>query len=155
MKNTDELQKEIEQTIKKLQEFQEKLSSGNIKDTSIPITDRIKDYNDILELSGVVESDDDVKVKGFNDSENNVVKACIKKIRIAKVYNEGWVPKRGERRWYPWYDVSSGFGFDCSCYVDANANAGSASRLCLKNESLMKDYVNKFKDIDEDFIDLR
>ena len=121
---------------------------------SINITDRVNNYDDILEISGVVSSDDEVKVKGFDEAENKVVKAFIKKMRTVKVYNQGWFPKKGDRRWYPWFDVSSGFVFDSAGYDVTYASSGSASRLCLKDEKLTLDYVKKFIDIERDLIDL-
>ena len=118
------------------------------------ITDRVKNYDDILEISGVRKLADKVEVEGFNDAENKVVQAFIKKMRIAKVYNEGWFPKRGEYRYYPWYNVSSGFSFNSSNYVSDHAFAPSASRLCLKSKELVNDMVSKFKDVDEALIEI-
>lgn len=118
------------------------------------VTDKIKSYADILSITGTSESDDEVKVKGFNDSENELVKNLIKKIRIVKVYNEGWIPKRGERRHHPYYDVSSGFVFYFAGFDSMIADTSSASRLCFKNVELTKDYANKFGDVEQKIIDI-
>lgn len=119
------------------------------------ITDRVKDYKDILSISNVSESDDNVSIKGFSSEENELVKNIIRKIRICKVYNEGWLPKRGEKRWHNWYNVSSGFVFYRTlCDVTA-ATTGSASRLCLRDEKLAKDFDNKFRYIDEAIIEIK
>ena len=112
-------------------------------------------YNDVLKISGTTEADDEVKIKGFNDAENKMVKAIIKKMRICKVYNGGVLPKRGEQRWYSWYNVSSGFVFDNTYYVDSNANTGSASRLSFLESKYANDFVKKFKDVDEAIIDMQ
>ncbi len=127
----------------------------NIIDSPQKITDRVKDYGDILKIAGVRESDDEVEIKGFNSSENKVVKSLVKKMRIAKVYNEGWLPRHNEQRWYPYYNVSSGFVFHNTACGGTNANTSSASRLCFRTDELTRDYARKFKDVDEDFIDLR
>ncbi len=119
------------------------------------ITDRVKDYKDILSISNVSESDDNVSIKGFSSEENELLKNIIRKIRVCKVYNEGWLPKRGERRWYNWYNVSSGFVFSSTSYDDACATTSSASRLCLRDEKLAKDFDNKFRYIDEAIIDIK
>lgn len=119
------------------------------------ITDRINNYKDILEISGVDESADIVKIPGFDSAENEFVSNFIRTVRTKKVYNEGWLPKRGDKRWYPWYNVSSGFAFDDSGYNVTAACAASASRLCLKDRELTLDYVKKFKYLDEAFIDIR
>jgi hypothetical protein len=119
------------------------------------IKDRIRDYNDILEISKVTPSADDVKVVGFDDEENNVVKAFIQKMRTTKVYREGKLPKRGDKRWYPYYNVSSGFVFSNTNYVGAYADTASASRLCLLSEEDVRDYDSKFRHIEEALIDLK
>ena len=119
------------------------------------ITDRIKGYLDVLDIWNVSASDDDVKVKGFNEEENKLIKNLIKKIRTVKVYNEGKVPKRGDRRYYPYYDVSSGFVFYSSSYGVSLASTSSASRLAFINEELTRDYAKKFSDIEENIIDVK
>jgi hypothetical protein len=138
-------------------EFKEMLEQNFGKEFFVckKITERIRDYNDILEMSHVTASADDIKVVGFDDAENNVVKALIQKMRIAKVYNEGWLPKRGDRRYYPYYNVSSGFVFVGTDYGGVDAVSASASRLCLKSEELTRDMASKFRQVDENFIDLR
>lgn len=137
-------------------EFKEMLELNFGKEFfSQKITDRVKDYKDILNILNVDDSKDVINIVGFDEGESKLVRNFIKKVRIAKVYNEGWLPKRGERRYYVWYDVSSGFDFDDASYVVALASSSSASRLCLKSEELTEDYIKKFKDIDEEFIDLR
>lgn len=137
-------------------EFKELLEQNFTKEFfSQKITDKISDYADVMELSGTTKSDDIVNVKGFNDEENKVVSAFIKKIRIVKIYNEGWLPKRGDRRWYPYWNVSSGFVFINSLFDGAIASTASASRLSLKSEELCQDYRKKFQQIEEDLIDLK
>ena len=118
------------------------------------ITDRIKNYQDVLDVSGTCESDDEAKIKGFDEAENKVLKAVIRKMRITKVYREGWFPKRGERRYYPYFDVSSGFVFNCTTYVVTFADSTSASHLCLPSDETTRDYASKFIDVERDLIDL-
>lgn len=137
-------------------EFKELLEQNFGKDFfNRDITERINGYNDILEMSNVVAADDEVRIRGFNTDENNVVKALIKKMRTVKIYNNGILPKRGDRRWYPYYNVSSGFVFLSAGCDGSIAHTSSASRLCLLNEKHAIDYGNKFKDIECDIIDLR
>ena len=145
----EELQQRIANAEKELDAMKKLLSNPE------KITDRVKNYQDILAISGVFESADNIKVAGFDDAENKVVQSLVKKMRIAKVYNEGWLPVRGENRWYPWYDVSSGFVFDRTDYDYTRATSGSAARLCFKSDELARDFAKKFIQIDADFIDLR
>jgi hypothetical protein len=138
-----------------LKEILEK-SFGGKEFFSQKITDKAKDYPSVCNILGVDPSDRAIKieVEGFNVDELMVVRNFIKKMRVCKVLNEGWLPKRGDRRWYSWYDVSSGFVFGNTSCADTTANTTSASRLCLKNEPLAMFFSTNFKDIDEGIIDL-
>ncbi len=120
------------------------------------ITERVNNYRDVCDILRVNPCDDSIKieVEGFDRSELNVVRNFIKKLRITKVLNEGWLPKKGDRRWYNWYDVSSGFVFVSAYCVSSFAFTDSASRLCFKDSELAKFYTEKFKDVDEGFFDL-
>ncbi len=145
-----------EEAIKKLDAIEkEQKELRKIIEQPIEIVDRIQNYNDIMSMSGTSESDDKVNIKGFDESENKVISALIKKMRICKVYNEGERIKRNEKRWYSWYNVSSGFAFGNSGCHYSGASAGSASRLCLKNEKLLEDFTKKFQYIDEQIIDIQ
>ena len=116
------------------------------------IIDKINDYNDILKISGVKESDDEVSVKGFDAAENEFVKNIIKKMRICKVYNEGKRLTKTDRRYYNWYDLSSGFVFDDAYCADSLANTASASRLCVDSSEKSKDILKKFPEVEQGII---
>jgi hypothetical protein len=138
-------------------EFKEMLEESFGKDFfTQKISDRVKNYDDILEIHGVRKLADEVKVEGFDDAENKLVQNLIKKIRICRAYRDGRpIPKRGEKRYYPWYDVSSGFDFSDAGCVDADADAGSASRLCFLTKEDAEDYNKKFgQSIEKDIIDV-
>ncbi len=137
-------------------EFKELLEQNFGKDFfNQKITDKIKDYNSVLKLSCLTEETDNIKVVGFNDQENEVVKTFIQKMRITKIYREGHVFKRGDKRWHPYYNVSSGFVFYIAFCACSFAFTGSASRLCFLNEEHVRDYDKKFRHIEEKLIDLQ
>ncbi|MEK7070327.1 MAG: hypothetical protein AAB966_00815 [Patescibacteria group bacterium] len=117
------------------------------------ITDRVRDYRDILNISGVKATDDEIKVVGFDDEENAVVSNLIRKMRTVKVYNEGYKFKRGDKRHYPYYNVSSGFVFSCTTYVSTHAGTTSAPRLAFKDDTLCRDYAKKFEHIEKGIIE--
>jgi len=122
----------------------------------VNITDRIKDYNDILSIGNYDESKDVIRIDNFDSEEHLLVKNFIKKVRCAKVYRDGKdAPRRGDERWYPYYSVSSGFAFSAAAFDTANALTFSSSRLCFLSEERTKDYVKKFKSVDEEFIGLK
>lgn len=120
----------------------------------IKIPEGINDYNDILKAWNVQASDDEVNIKGFDHDENEVVKNVIRKIRACKVYNGGNIAKRGDTRWYTWYNVSSGFAFYDTAYGVTYAGTASASRLCFLEQVNANDFAKKFQYIDEAIIDL-
>lgn len=100
----------------------------------------IKTYEDAVEAEPVSEED-----KIFtNDPE--WVKALKKLRHITKVVNGpdfivDWT-NRNQPKWRPWFDLSSGFGFDNSyCYCSLTATA-AGSRLCFESEE-KSDYVVK------------
>lgn len=113
----------------------------------------VTDYGTVSKILKLTDNCDTVSIFGFNEAETNVVKAIIKKMRVNKVLNDGWLPKRGERRHYPYYNLSSGFVFGDTYYVDSLAHAGSASRLCLKDEKTAIHFGKHFSDIDKAIIE--
>ncbi len=116
----------------------------------------VTSYPSVCEILKVSSNDNSIKVEveGFSDEETAVVNALIKKMRICKVLNSGHRFKRGDDRWYSWYNVSSGFVFNDTGYADSGAGTGSASRLCFLDAKIANHFVKHFKDIDESIIDL-
>jgi len=155
LESIKELQEKLSESEKQATELRKQIEDIKEANKPKPITDQISDYSDILRILEADESKDIIKIDKFDEDETKVVLEIIKKMRIVKVYNEGWLPKRGERRHYAYYDVSSGFVFDYTFFGDSCADTTSASRLCLKNEALTRDFVKKFKDVDERIIDIK
>lgn len=113
----------------------------------------IKSYSSackVLEVNEAIK----IEVEGFDEQETNVVKAIIKKMRVCKVLNKGHRFKRGDNRWYSWYNISSGFVFGSAAYDSSGAGTCSASRLCFLDEKVAKHFSDHFKGIDEEIIDL-
>ena len=136
-------------------EFKELLEQNFGKDFfRDKITDRITSYESVCDYLRVSSSDCSIKVEveGFSCEEIKVAKNLVKKMRIAKVLNEGWFPKRVEQRWYVWFDVSSGFVFYNAFYDGSYAYATSASRLCFKTEELALHYAKHFSDVEENIV---
>ena len=118
------------------------------------ITDRVKIYEDACNELNEIPIDETACLKmGLTRSDI----AYIKLTTIVKALNEGWVAKvyDNENRWYPWF-VHNGspaaFAFFSSRCVFSFTNAGSGSRLALKDEKL-SDYIGRqFLDLWRDFI---
>lgn len=142
------------------QEFKEILEETFGKEFfSQKITDRIKNYEDVCDILGVSSDDNDmcIEIDGFDQQDIKLMVALAKKIRIVKVYNQGWLPKVGENRYYPWLRVvaGSGLSFSRTDFGSSGAHTGSASRLCFKTSELSDDYAEKFIDVENDIIDLK
>ncbi len=78
-----------------------------------------------------------VKPSSIFNSCDTPDEAAYKKLKFTiAVLNEGWTPKKGEYRYYPYFNVSSGFVFNNAFYGVACAYTASASRLCSKTREL-------------------
>jgi hypothetical protein len=138
-----------ENIIKK--QIQEQL---DLRDSMVVKRTKPQIYQDICDDLGVSSSENSIKVvgEGFDELDVKTLVNLGKAIRIAKVYNRGWLPKKGEKRHYPYYDVSSGFVFDDTGYLDTYAFTTSASRLCFKTEEDARDAGKKFIDVYKNII---
>jgi hypothetical protein len=134
--------------------FQETLvSSFGSECFSGKITDRVKTFEDALD-----EADEETKRRyqeTIND-DDTPDECAFKKLKlIIKVINEGWSPNwedTNEKKWYPWFKVSSGFGFSDSDYFCTSAGTNVGSRLCFSSEE-KSDYVaQQFIDLYKEFL---
>ena len=119
------------------------------------ITDRVKTYEDAChELS--TSPLDENKLMELGLTKHDI--AYQKLTTIIKALNEGWVPDVCDDRvyrWYPWFNTNgspSSFAVDGSSCADALADAGSGSRLCLKNKELSEYCGKQFIDLWKQFI---
>lgn len=77
----------------------------------LPVTDRVKTFNDAVEELG--EEHEAVKayraVEWYLRNQMSDIKAYLQLRIITAALNEGWEPQfvEGERRWYGWYDLIS------------------------------------------------
>ena len=116
------------------------------------VTDAFKTFDDCCKSPYMTQRD--LVFLDFQEKLQRDELAFFRKKVIAKALNEGYRFKSIDKRWYVWYDVSSGFVFHTTTYDDSFANTSSASRLCFKKKELAEHYVKYFKDEDETFIDL-
>lgn len=135
--------------------FQEVLSDNFGKDFfSKKITDRIKTFEDACNEAGVTTFD----VFSTSDSPDEV---AYKKLKlIIKVLNEGWEPNwndSNEQKWWPYFEWSSGSGFDFSASNFAYDCAFTAvgSRLCFKTRELAQYAGSQFIEIYRDFLTIK
>lgn len=114
--------------------------TGLIKFTATPkdITERIKDFADVLSYHNI--SNDEFEKYCQNLSDDEIAYKQIKLIVAA--LNEGWVPDwqdSDQYKYYPWFDMddsSSSGRFSFLCSVSQDSSSGVGSRLCFKSREL-------------------
>lgn len=98
---------------------------------------------------------DVIKIDGFSKEDIAVLQNLVSRMRIAKVYNGGKLPARGERRWYPWSALKhggSGLVFSASDYDDGSACTSSAAHLAFLSEEGSDKYFKNFQKVEEGII---
>ena len=135
--------KEIQQIL--VATFGESTLTGNVMD-------RVKTFEDACQEAGVKPG----SVYTALDAPDEV---AFKKLKlIIKVINEGWVPdwsNINQRKWWPWFNLSSGFGFDDSHDHYANTYTTVGSRLCFENEEKCTYVAKQFIDLYEEFLTIK
>jgi len=123
-----------------------------VKKASEKITDRIKNFEDVLNELGITKTK-------FDNSNTYLSKDEIayRKIKmIAQVLNEGWTPtwtNSSEYKYFPYFEYKSGFGFSFSTSIFWYVRTIVGSRLVFKSREL-SDYAGKqFQDIYKEFVD--
>lgn len=78
----------------------------------------------------------------------DAIVAHFKLVIIAEALNEGWKPNwedYNEYKYYPYFDMQSGFGFVVTLCGTWHAYAGGGSRLCFKTRELAEFAGRKFR----------
>ena len=118
---------------------------------NIKITDRVKTFDDVLQLSGTLN--DNVRMLlDYNGIDGDMLasQAFMKATLICRVLNEGWVPdwdNGNQTKYYPWLRYKSGVGFSNSLCVNTYSLASVGSRLCLKSCDLAMYAAEQFNDV--------
>jgi hypothetical protein len=114
------------------------------------ITDKIKTYGDVIDLSGLILGlpyRPDTKTK-----EEKSINAYVKLLVIVKAYNEGWMPNwedKNEYKYYPYFYRSDGSWL---VYCRAwHSTLHFPSGLCFKSRKLAEDAMEKFSDTYNDY----
>lgn len=124
------------------------LTASAVTQTPLSIIDRVKTFEDackVLNITGEVFS------ASFHDAltpDVAAIEAHLKLMIIIKALNEGWIPNwdnDDEEKYYPWFNMESGFGLNHVTYDYAYSLVGS--RLCFKNEDLATYAAKQFLDL--------
>ena len=152
---------DLEKRIENLESEVFQLKSKAIKKCNIPITERVKSYEDACrELEIFDQSPSWFSFNYLSSHEINTRKLEI----IITALNEGWKPDWNnfhEYKYFPYFSIEK-YGGDCKGagaglgYCDTAGGAGYSatdvgSRLCFKTSDLAKYAGEQFKDFYEVF----
>lgn len=116
------------------------------------------DFNDIktFEDACAVLGIDPEKVVAKTDTPDE---AAYKKLKvIAKAINNGWEPDwddTDEKKWWPWFNLSSGFGFSGSTYDFDSSYSTVGSRLCFESKEKSTYAAETFLSIYEELLTIK
>jgi hypothetical protein len=111
--------------------------------------DEIKTFEDACEELGI----DPESV--IHDADTMDERAYKKLKVIIKAINQGWIPdwdNGNQEKWWPWFNLSSGFGFDDSYYLCTYTDTCVGSRLCFESKEKSDYCVNKFLNLYKTFL---
>jgi hypothetical protein len=95
----------------------------------------IKTFDDACVACGTSEKEFYLK---FSDMLLDADTFAYEQLKIVvRAINQGWYPNwndGNQRKWYPYFNLSSGFGFSDSLYGCEYANTSSGSRFCFETE---------------------
>ena len=117
------------------------------------ITDKVKSFEDACQLLGIEPNVPEVSM--LPDNHQKAIVAHYKLVIIAEAINEGWKPNWDnwdERKYYPWFNMSSssGAGLSYDGFGRWGTGSGVGSRLCFKTwelaEYIGKTFIDLYKD---------
>lgn len=148
--------KAVEAAKAKAEAIQNKINKEAEKNKPKSLFDTITTLPQVYKHLKVDPKKDIIKIAGFDKEDHEVLQNIVSRMRVAKVYNNGVVPQRGDERWYPWSRLASGAGlvFHTSFFVDDFACTGSAARLAFLSEEGSTKYFKNFKQVEEKIIGL-
>jgi len=113
------------------------------------------DYRDIKTFKDACKALD-IDTDAISNDTDTKDEAAYKKLKvIIQAINQGWIPDwndTNQKKWYPWFRLSSGFGFDgsyCTCGISL---ADVGSRLCFESEAKANYAGKQFTTIYEGFL---
>ncbi|MGA2824320.1 MAG: hypothetical protein ABSE72_12440, partial [Bacteroidales bacterium] len=118
------------------------------------IMDRVKTFEDACIESGIFPED----IYHSSDTSDEIAYKQLK--LIAKVLRGEWEPNwndENEKKWYPWFQWSSGSGFDFSSsyYGYGNTYTSVGSRLCFPKKELAEYFGKQFIEIHRELLTIK
>ncbi len=114
-----------------------------------------KEYTEIKTLDDVVEALPEPYLIVFNNTDSPDEIAYKKLKAVVKAINQAWEPdwnNTNQRKWWPYFILSSGFGFSYSYYDYGGTNAAVGSRLCFETEEKANYAGTQFLELYKEFL---
>jgi len=109
----------------------------------------IKTFEDACEELNINPGD----VINGNDLPDEI---AYKKLKVViKAVNQGWIPdwsNGNQYKWWPWFNLSSGFGFSVSAYYYDCTSTAVGSRLCFESKEKSDYTAKQFIDLYEKYL---
>lgn len=115
--------------------------------------DEIKTFEDACDELGI-----EIPSSLFSDSDTPDEIAYKKLKVIFRAINQGWEAdwsNKNQKKWWPWFTLSSGFGFSDSHFGYDNTFTGVGSRLCFESEKKSDYAAKQFIDLYEQFLTIK
>jgi hypothetical protein len=114
--------------------------------------DEIKTFEDACEALGITND----SCKPIFDVEEDPDEIAYKKLKvIVKAINQGWTPNwtnADQKKWWPYFVLSSGFGFSYSDFIFDYPNTSVGSRLCFESKEKSDYAAKQFLDLYQQFL---
>ena len=113
----------------------------------------IKTFDDACKVCETTENDFYLK---FSDKLLDHDTFAYEQLKVVvKAINQGWTPdwdNTDQRKWWPYFNLSSGFGFSRSYFAYGFANTDVGSRLCFETSEKSIYAANQFIDLYKEFL---
>lgn len=113
----------------------------------------IKTFSDACEAIGTTEEEFNKRWENLGLPNDTI---SYEKVKIVvKAINQGWTPdwdNSNQQKWFPIFNLSSGFGFSYSHYYYGITFTHVGSRLCFESEEKSDYAAKQFIDLYKQFI---
>jgi hypothetical protein len=113
----------------------------------------LKTFDDCCRQLGTAERDFDIKWNKLEVEADTIAYEKLK-IVVRAINPEGWCPNWDDdnQKWWPYFNLSSGFGFWASTYFCDRTHSPVGSRLCFSSRERADYAGTQFVDIYKQFL---
>jgi hypothetical protein len=118
---------------------------------------RKKDFRDIKTFEDACKELELDPSEVFSSSDTPDEIAYMKLKAVIRAINQEWIPNwnnNNEKKWWPYFNLSSGFGFSDAGYHCVNTCTPVGSRLCFESQEKATYAGQQFQDLYKEFLTL-